>query len=163
MLIADRLIAAALMGLSAYFMWHAAALPIGWHGETGGPGGGAFPFWLSAIMFVTAGAIIIRSYRGHFVGEGAFFDQDTIRSVVLVVLALVVTVVLIPWAGAYIALPLFLFWYLKIYGGHGWILTALITAGTPVFLFFFFEVTLKILLPKGMTEPAFIPLYARFF
>ena len=28
---------------------------------------------------------------------------------------------------------------------------------------FFFEVTLKILLPKGWTEPLFIPLYATFF
>lgn len=163
MLTADRFIAAGLMALSAYFMWHASALPIGWEGKTGGPGGGAFPFWLSAIMFVTAGAIIGRSFRGPQRNEGTFFDQDTLRSVVLVVLALIVTVALIPWVGAYIALPLFLFWYLKLFGKHGWSLTLIITAGTPVFLFFFFEVTLKILLPKGLTEPFFIPLYAQFF
>jgi len=42
-------------------------------------------------------------------------------------------------------------------------LTACLTLITPVFLFFFFEVTLKILLPKGLTEPFFIPLYAKFF
>lgn len=163
MLTADRLIAAALMALSAYFMWHATALPIGWNGKTGGPGGGAFPFWLSAIMFVTAAAIIARSYRGTFDRDETFFDQDTLRSVVLVVAALIITVALIPWAGSYIALPLFLLWYLKVFGKHGWTLTVLITAGTPFFLFFFFEVTLKILLPKGLTEPFFIPLYARFF
>jgi putative tricarboxylic transport membrane protein len=34
---------------------------------------------------------------------------------------------------------------------------------TPVALFFFFEVTLRILLPKGVTEPWFYPLYATFF
>ncbi|TRD15319.1 tripartite tricarboxylate transporter TctB family protein [Palleronia caenipelagi] len=163
MVTADRIIALGLMALSAYFMWHASALPIGWNGMTGGPGGGAFPFWLSAIIFVTAGLIILRSFRRPKDTGEPFFDQDTLRSVVLVVLALIVTVALLPFVGAYIAIPLFLLWYLKVFGGHGWGLTAIITLATPVFLFFFFEVTLKILLPKGWTEPFFIPLYARFF
>ncbi len=163
MLTADRVIAGAIMALSVYFMWHATVLPIGWNGETGGPGGGAFPFWLSAIMFVCAGGIIFRSLRDKPSDNDPFFDSDTLRSVVIVTIALVVTVALMPWTGAYIALPLFLLWYLKIFGGHGWVLTAILTIGTPVFLFFFFEVTLKILLPKGFTEPYFIPLYARFF
>lgn len=163
MLTADRLIAGALMALSLYFMWHASALPIGWNGREGGPGGGAFPFWLSAIMFVTAGAIILRSLRGAQPEDTPFFDPETIRSVVIVCVALIVTVALIPWAGSYIAIPLFLIWYLKFFGGHSWTLTAILTTATPVFLFFFFEVTLKILLPKGYTEPLFFPLYARFF
>ena len=163
MLTADRVIAAALMALSAYFMWHASALPIGWNGMTGGPGGGAFPFWLSAIMFVTAGGILIRSYRGNSNHEGTFFDPEMLRSVALVTLALIIVVALMPWVGAYVAIPLFLFWYLKVFGKHGWVLTMVLTMGTPVFLFFFFEVTLKILLPKGITEPLFIPLYAKFF
>ncbi|MBE0412469.1 tripartite tricarboxylate transporter TctB family protein [Yoonia sp.] len=163
MLMADRLIAVGIMALSAYFMWHATVLPIGWNGMTGGPGGGAFPFWLSAVMLVTAGAILIRSLRGKTAYSGNFFDLDTLRSVISVFIALVITIALIGWAGAYVALPLFILWYLKIFGKHGWVLTASLTFGTPVFLFFFFEVTLKILLPKGLTEPVFTPLYAIFF
>ena len=163
MLMADRLIAASIMAMSLYFMWHASALPIGWNGETGGPGGGAFPFWLSAIMFCCAGGILVRSLRGKSKYSGNFFDQDTIAWVVSVAVALVVAIALIPWLGAYIALPLFMFWYLKIFGHHGWTLTAILCIATPLFLFFFFEVTLKILLPKGVTEPLFIPLYAMFF
>ena len=62
MLPADRLIAVALMGLSLYFMWHATVLPIGWNGQTGGPGGGAFSFWLSAVMGLTSFAILGRSF-----------------------------------------------------------------------------------------------------
>jgi hypothetical protein len=163
MLTADRLIALAIMAMSVYFMWHATVLPIGWNGMTGGPGGGAFPFWLSAIMFVCAGAILLRSLAGRTEYSGNFFDPETLQSVVSVVIALVITVGLIPVAGSYIAFPLFLIWYLKIFGKHGWVLTASLTVATPVFLFFFFEVTLKILLPKGFTEPLFIPLYAMFF
>ena len=34
---------------------------------------------------------------------------------------------------------------------------------TPIMMFFFFEVTLKIMLPKGVSEPLFLPLYAKFF
>lgn len=163
MLMADRLIAASIMALALYFMWHAIALPIGWNGMTGGPGGGAFPFWLSAIMFVCAGGVLIRSLRGKSDYAGNFFDPETLSWVVSVTIALIVTVALMPWAGTYIALPLFLLWYLKIFGKHGWAVTASLCICTPLFLFFFFEVTLKILLPKGLTEPFFIPLYAIFF
>ncbi|WP_227268668.1 tripartite tricarboxylate transporter TctB family protein [Roseobacter weihaiensis] len=160
---ADRLIAASIMALSLYFMWHAIELPIGWNGMTGGPGGGAFPFWLSVVMFLCAAGILIRSLRGKSNYSGNFFDPETLASVVSVAIALIVTIGLIPWVGAYVALPLFMVWYLKIFGKHGWTLTAILSTATPVFLFFFFEVTLKILLPKGMTEPFFLPLYARFF
>ena len=166
MLTADRVLAAWIMVLSVYFMWHASALPIGWNGMTGGPGGVAFPFWLSVIMFLCAWGIVLRSFKDSapFAKDDTpFFDPDTLRSVVVVTLALTATVAALPFAGAYIAIPMFLLWYLKIYGKHGWVLTGALTICTPVFLFFFFEVTLKILLPKGWTEPWFFPLYARFF
>ncbi len=162
MLVADRVIAIAIMAFSAYFMWHATALPIGWNGMTGGPGGGAFPFWLSLVMLLSAGGVLIRSL-GQTHTSQHFFDSLMVRKVLLVIASIFVTVALIPVLGAYVALPLFLLWYLRIYGGHGWVLTGSLTLGTPVFLFFFFEVTLKILLPKGVTEPFFFPLYAMFF
>ncbi|MEM6758257.1 MAG: tripartite tricarboxylate transporter TctB family protein [Pseudomonadota bacterium] len=162
MLMADRIIALGIMALSAYFMWHAVALPIGWNASTGGPGGGGFPFWLSLLMMLAAGGIFVRSFRQA--NDGApFFDRVMLPSVLQVTAALVITVALIPWLGAYIALPVFVFWYVKIYGSHGWTVTLALTFGIPVFLFFFFEATLKILLPKGITEPYFFPLYAMFF
>ncbi|PTX54239.1 tripartite tricarboxylate transporter TctB family protein [Litoreibacter ponti] len=165
MLTADRTIAASIMALSIYFMWHATVLPIGWvEGE--GPGGGAFPFWLSAIMLLAAGGIFIRSFQADHQmtsEDGRFFDRTTITSVASVAGALIACIVAMPYLGAYIALPLFMFWYLKMFGGHGWVLTLSLCLTTPVFLFFFFEVTLKILLPKGWTEPWFFPLYAAFF
>lgn len=161
MLTSERVIALSIVGMSAYFMSHAIALPIGWNGQTGGPGGGAFPFWLSLVMAICAIGIIIREPA-----EGAtepFFDPETVRQVASVAIALLVTIGLIPVVGAYIALILFLLWYLKVFGRHSWTLSLILTIATPIFFFFFFEVTLKILLPKGITEPFFIPLYAMFF
>lgn len=163
MLAADRLIALALMGLSLYFMWHATVLPIGWV-KGSGPGGGAFPFWLSAMMLAASTIVLLRSFISHsHDGERFFPDPDAIPQVAGVAGVLVATIALMPLVGAYVALMAFLLVYLRVFGHHGWKLIASITLVTPVFLFFFFEVTLKILLPKGITEPLFIPLYAQFF
>ena len=163
MLTGERVVALSIIGMSLYFMAHAVALPIGWEGATGGPGGGAFPFWLSLVMALCAGGVLLRSFRDQPIDTGPFFDPDTVRAVLSVAAALTITIALIPWAGAYIALVGFLFWYLRVLGGHSWTLTLSLVVGTPIFLFFFFEVTLKILLPKGWTEPLFFPLYAMFF
>ena len=160
---ADKNIALTLMGLSIYFMWHAKALPIGWvPGD--GPGGGAFPFWLSAILFLSALGVFISAFGAS--SENAqkpFFEPATFSAVAKVGTAIFVAVAIMATFGTYIALLLFLFWYLRIFGKHSLKLTAIITLITPIFVFFFFEVTLKILLPKGITEPLFFPLYNLFF
>lgn len=163
MLIAERVIAGAIMALSLYFIWHAAVLPTGWV-EGAGPGGGAFPFWMSAVMLLASGGVFARSFQAAMAGKtDRFFDSVTLRPLIAVTVALFVTIALMQVAGAYVALPLFLVWYLRIFGRHGWVLTGILTVATALFLFFFFEVTLKILLPKGITEPLFYPLYAMFF
>lgn len=162
MLKAESVVALCLMGLAAYFMWHATVLPIGWV-RGSGPGGGAFPFWLSVIMFLAAAATLWKSVARNRDRTEPFFEPDMLRPVLAVTIALVVTIALIGWLGAYIAIALFMVWYLAIFGRHGWVLTATLTVGTLLTLFFFFEVTLKILLPKGVTEPLFFPLYAMFF
>jgi hypothetical protein len=48
-------------------------------------------------------------------------------------------------------------------GKHSWSLTATLAVSIPVVIFYFFEITLKIILPKGITEPLFLPLYKLFF
>jgi hypothetical protein len=92
-----------------------------------------------------------------------FFEPETFSAVVKVSISILGTVAIMATLGTYIALLLFLFWYLRMFGKHSLKLTAIITLTTPVFVFFFFEVTLKILLPKGITEPLFFPLYNLFF
>lgn len=164
MLAADRIIALTLMGLSIYFMWHATVLPIGWV-EGSGPGGGAFPFWLSALMLGASAIILLRSFTRVAPHQHEKFipDADAIPQILGVAGLLIATIAAMPILGAYISLMAFLLIYLRVFGHHGWVLIGILTLATPVFLFFFFEVTLKILLPKGITEPLFIPLYAMFF
>lgn len=163
MVIAERVIAAALMLLAAYFMWHATVLPIGWS-DGQGPGGGAFPFWLSAAMLAAAGGVFLRSFTAAQAARtDRFFDSVMLRPLLMVTVALTVTVCAMPFVGTYIAIPLFMLWYLRILGHQSWLVTGILTVATPLALFFFFEVALKMLLPKGWTEPLFYPLYAIFF
>jgi len=86
-----------------------------------------------------------------------------LKDVASVTAALVITVGLFSFIGIYGALPLFLIFYLRFLGKHSWRLTALLAVSIPVVIFFFFEITLKIILPKGITEPLFLPLYKIFF
>ncbi len=162
MINADRIIASLIIISSLYFMWHAIALPIGWNGIEGGPGGGAFPFWLSCVMLICSGIIFWRSRSGTKF-QKFFFDTSMIKPILFVAISLISTVALISLIGAYIAIFLFLFWYLKVISKHSLGLSLTIPVLTPIVMFFFFEVTLKIMLPKGVSEPLFLPLYAKFF
>ena len=95
--------------------------------------------------------------------EKAYIEPHVMMDVVAVAVALIVTVGLFSVIGVYGALPLFLIFYLRFLGKHSWKLTSSLAVGIPVVTFYFFEVTLKIILPKGLTEPLFIPLYKFFF
>lgn len=162
---AELTMAAALMALSAYFMWHATALPIGWARESG-PGGGAFPFWLSVILGGAAAAIFVRELRAVLAGRtraAPFLRPGALRPILVTAGALIVTVALIGWIGTYGALVLFLLFQLRVVGRHRWVVVVPLTLGVPVAVFLFFEATLRILLPKGLMEPWFFPLYALFF
>jgi hypothetical protein len=80
-----------------------------------------------------------------------------------VAISLIITVALFSFIGIYGALPLFLVFYLRFLGKHSWLLTSTLAVLIPVVIFYFFEITLKIILPKGITEPLFLPLYKMFF
>ncbi len=162
---AELLMALMMGSFSIYLMYKSAELPIGWiDGE--GPGGGAWPFWLATIMLISCLGILFNWFRRHGPianSEKAYIEPRVLMGIGAVVLSLIVTVGLFSFIGIYGALPLFLIFYLRFLGKHSWRLTAILTIAIPVFIFWFFEVTLKIILPKGITEPLFIPLYKIFF
>ncbi|MGF1658964.1 MAG: tripartite tricarboxylate transporter TctB family protein [Rubrimonas sp.] len=165
MRVAEFVTALALMALSAMFMAYGLALPIGWEASSG-PGGGAFPFWLSAAMFAIATAILIREWRSDPTSRYArtpFMHPESARPFLTVALSTIAAVALTTVAGVYVALPLFLLFHLRVFGKIGWITTAIMVLATPVVLFLFFEATLRIILPKGFTEPWFGPLYRLVF
>jgi len=79
--------------------------------------------------------------------------------IIAVTISLTVMIGAVHVIGMYFAIPLFLIYYIRFLGRHSWPLTLSIAIITPVITFFFFEIALRIVLPKGYTEPLFYPLY----
>ena len=160
-----ELLMAIMMGtFSIYLMVKSTELPIGWIEEEG-PGGGAWPFWLSTIMLVSCGGILFNWFRKNgpiAQSTRTYIESHVLGDVAAVAGSLIVTVALFSFIGIYGALPLFLVFYIRYMGKHSWLLTSVLAVAIPVVIFYFFEITLKIILPKGITEPLFLPLYKIF-
>ena len=160
-----ELLMALMMGVfSIYLMYKSTELPIGWIEEEG-PGGGLWPFWLSTIMLISCCGILfnwVRKKGAIATSTRVYIESHVLGDVLAVAVALIITVALFSFIGIYGALPLFLVFYVRFMGKHSWKLTATLAILIPVVIFYFFEITLKIILPKGVTEPLFLPLYKIF-
>jgi len=157
-----ELLMAIIMGVfSVYLMWKSAELEIGWvPGE--GPGGGAWPFWLSAGMLICCAATLFRWFMRttpQSRSSELFMDRKTWQIFTITAGSLAVTLGLVYFIGMYFALMLFLSFYLRVVGAHSWKVVLPISFFLPASAFFFFEGLLKIILPKGYAEPLFYPLY----
>jgi len=146
---------------SVGLMIKSAELNIGWI-EGRGPGSGAWPFWLSTGMLLCCLWTIVRWFRKitpESVSTEAYISKDTALIVGTSAFSILALLVMTQWAGIYIALPVFLFFYLKFIGRHTWALTLSIVVCVPIFIFCLFEWALKIPLPKAFTEEWFYPVY----
>ncbi len=158
---AEFVMAVVMALFSLYLMWKSAELPIGWIPDEG-PGGGAFPFWLGAGMLVCSLWTLLRWFRRTSDvsrSSEAYFDSRALTLFLIVGGSLTVMIGSIHLVGVYGAVPLFLAFYMRFLGRHGWPTTGAVALSTPIVAFFFFEIALNITLPKGLTEPLFYPLY----
>ncbi len=161
---AELVMALVMAVFSIYLMWKSTELPIGWlPGE--GPGGGAFPFWLSLGMLLCCVSIIVRWIARASPASRStepYMTPETVKGFLLVAGSLTAMIGLIHVIGVYGAVPLFLVFYVRFLGRHSWTTTGALALCTPVATFFFFEIALLKTLPKGFTEPLFYPLYEIF-
>ncbi len=164
MRLAELIMAITMAVFSLYLMVKSAELPIGWiPGE--GPGGGAFPFWLSAGMLLCCLAMVIRWVRKTSPPSRStetYMSPQAARHFIISAGSLAVTIGLFRFVGVYVALPLFLIFSMRVQGRHSWRLSGAVACVVIVITFFFFEIALNITLPKGVTEPLFYPLFAIF-
>ena len=158
---AELIMAVALAAFSVYMMWKSAELPIGWIPDEG-PGGGAFPFWLSAGMFGCCIWIIVRWIRRTSkVSQSTdpYMKRSDFSMFCVVAGSLALMIGAIHIIGVYFSIPIFLLFYMRFLGAHRWLVALSISLATPIVSFFFFEIALRITLPKGRTEVLFYPLY----
>ena len=142
-------------------MLKSAELNIGWV-ESKGPGAGAWPFWLSAGMLAASLVTLYRWFRGitpESKSTEPYLTRENLLIVGISASSILFLLIATHLAGIYVALFLFLLFYLKFVGRHSWTLTSVLMIALPVFIFCLFEWALKIPLPKSVTEPLFYPIY----
>lgn len=163
MRLAEIITAGVMALLAIYLMWKSTELNVGYiTGE--GPGGGAWPFWLSAIMLVCTVMIAINWVRRASPpaqSEEVLLDGYGKRTLLLVGGGLLGFIALINIISMYGAILVFLVYYLRFLGRHSWTLTAILSISLPIVFFLFFEALMRITMPKGMqfTEPFYNFLY----
>ena len=149
--------------LSIYMMWKSAELPVGYiRGQ--GPGGGAWPFWLSAIMLLCTLVIAYnwaRRTSPPSQSDEPVLDAEGRKMLLQVGGGIFAFIALINIISMYGAMAIFLFYYLWFLGRHSLKLSLSISLIAPVAFFFFFEGVMRITMPSGMsfTEPVFNLLY----
>lgn len=127
-------------------------LVIGWI-DGRGPGSGMWPFWLSLGMVFAAMATLVRWFQGatpESRSREPYIASETIFLVVVSAASLLAFLILINIIGTYLALMVFMFFYVKILGKHSWPMTIAMVLGTPIFCYLLFEVALTKYLPKGL-------------
>ncbi len=163
MRLAEIVTAGVLALLSIYMMVKSTELNVGYiRGQ--GPGGGAWPFWLSAIMLLSTIMIAInwaRRTSPPSQSEEPFLDAHGKKTLLQVAGGLFGFIALTNIISMYGAMCLFLIYYLKFLGRHTWLLTLILAISLPIGFFFFFEGLMRITMPKGLsfTEPFFNVLY----
>ncbi|MDX1486255.1 MAG: tripartite tricarboxylate transporter TctB family protein [Alphaproteobacteria bacterium] len=158
MRLAELVMAVVMAIFSVYLMWKSSELPVGWIPKSG-PGGGAFPFWLGTGMLACCAWIVVRWARRLTPASRSdrpYMDHRTLQLFLIGAGSLTAMIGLIHVVGVYISVPLYLIFYLRWIGHHPWRLAGGIGAVTPVVTFFFFEIALKIELPKGMAGDLFL-------
>jgi putative tricarboxylic transport membrane protein len=168
-----EIVTAFLLGIfSVYLMWKSGDPPawnpsiprfanIGFD-ETGTPGSGFWPFWLGFIMLICTiwiGINWVLKKSPQSVSEEPFLDDFGKKMLLTVGGGLIGFLVFIHILGFYGAIFMFMIYYMKFLGRHSWVLTLIISTALPVICFFFFDIAMRIVLPKGYLEPLFIPLY----
>ncbi|MEJ2345694.1 MAG: tripartite tricarboxylate transporter TctB family protein [Gammaproteobacteria bacterium] len=151
---------------SIYAAWMSAQLPITWvRGR--GPGAGTFPFYLSMIMLVCSIVIVIRALRGKIPEawvDQPYFDKAEFKSVSLHAGSLIAAIASIYVIGTYGAIMGLILFHMRVMGRgrHSWLSTILLTILIPVGVFLFFEILMQQIMPKGLTEPLFNPIFELF-
>lgn len=128
-----------------------------------GPGAGAWPFWLSTGMLLCCVWTLVRWFRGATPESRSydlFIDRTSLYVVGTAVLALTALLIGTHIIGIYFSLIVFLFFFVRIFGGNSWPTSISVSLLVPVVVFCFFEWALRIPLPKAYSEPLFYPIYA---
>lgn len=140
-----------LAGFSAVALWQAYEIS----GFKGFSEPGVFPMLAAATMLLS-GLFIVRdaviSARRGAPPKG-FFETVLSLRLIIVVGLVALYIALMPWLGFMVSSASFLYVAFVYLWGRGWIISALLTAGTLASIYFIFRIVFQVVLPKGSLLP----------
>lgn len=154
---ADLVTAAVLMLLGGVVLYDALRLGIRWGLE--GPGSGFFPFCLAVLLLGISAALFVQALRRH--GMPPFATRERLIPVLKVVLPVFGFILFTdppgPWdgLGLYTAAAIYLAFYMRWVGRHGWREVVALSVVVPVVTFLIFERWFLVPMPKGPIEAWF--------
>jgi putative tricarboxylic transport membrane protein len=145
---ADLATASILILLGAVVVLDSMRIGIGW--GTDGPRSGFFPFWLGVILILASAAIAVQAWRRAL--DKPFVTREQLSPVLKVLWPATAMVILITPLGLYVASAIYLAFYMRWVGRHGWLALALCAIGVPLLTFVVFELWFLVPMPKGPLE-----------
>lgn len=144
----DLATASVLILLGGVVVLDSMRIGIGW--GTDGPRSGFFPFWLGAILILASLTIGLRAWRRSTAEP--FVTREQLGPVLKVLWPATAMVILIKPLGLYVAAALYMGFYMRWVGRHGWLAVALCAIGVPLLTFVVFETWFLVPMPKGPLE-----------
>ena len=144
----DLATASVLILLGGVVVLDSMRIGIGW--GTDGPRSGFFPFWLGAILILASLTIGLRAWRRSTAEP--FVTREQLGPVLKVLWPATAMVILIKPLGLYVASVLYMGFYMRWVGRHGWLAVALCAIGVPLLTFVVFEMWFLVPMPKGPLE-----------
>jgi putative tricarboxylic transport membrane protein len=148
MRVADIVTASVLLLLGGLVGADAIRLGIGW--GTDGPRAGFFPFWLATVLVICCGIVIAQATRRET--REPFVTRERLRLVLKVLWPATALVVSTHVLGLYVSAGLYLGFYMRWVGHHGWRAVLALSIGVPVAAFLIFELWFLVPMPKGPLE-----------
>ncbi len=145
---ADLTTASILILLGGVVVLDSMRIGIGWGSD--GPRSGFFPFWLGVILIAASATIAAQAWRRAT--DRPFVKREQLAPVMKVLWPATAMVILITPLGLYVASAIYLAFYMRWVGRHGWLAVTLCATGVPVLTFVVFELWFLVPMPKGPLE-----------
>jgi putative tricarboxylic transport membrane protein len=146
----DIVVALLFMVIGAIVIWD--SIRLGWRWGLEGPQAGYFPFRIGTIIIVSSAVTLAIALFRRRRESGAFVRRHELMLVLQVLVPSAVFVFLIGYVGIYIAIAIFVAFFMWWQGRFSIVRILPVAVLVPIALFFMFEVWFLVPLPKGPIE-----------
>ena len=146
----DLIVAAVIFVLGAIVAYDSHRLGSSWGSD--GPQAGYFPFYISMLICISSGVVLVQSLLKLKTDRKVFVTQPQFKQVLVILLPSTAYVLGVQLIGIYVPSALFIGLFMKIAGKYSWLRSTVVGLGVSVSAFVLFEIWFKIPLPKGPLE-----------